>query len=186
MASKIDIANLALTSIGADRIETLDEDSETARKVNSIYERLLKSMLRSHFWNFATKEIVLSRLVETPLLDDYTYIFQLPSDYIRLRKVSIYPDSYKIKGRRIYCNSDSLSIEYVSFNDDPNEYDALFVDAFATRIAAELCFSITKNATLTQNKWIEFKEKYTKSISVDGQEETPDSIDASSWVNSRK
>jgi len=90
--SKVEIANAALNSLGAERITTLDEDSESARKVDAIYEPTLKALLRTHFWNFAMKEASLARLVDVPVLDDYTYIFQLPSDFVRLKKTDLDED----------------------------------------------------------------------------------------------
>ena len=186
MASKVEIANAALNGLGAERITTLDEDSESARKVDTIYESTLKALLRAHFWNFAMKEASLARLSDVPVLSDYTYIFQLPSDFVRLKKTNLdETDNYKVKGKRIYCNSTTLKIEYVYFCDDPNEYDAAFIDALSARLAAELCYSITANASLTELKWAEFKEKFQKAKSVDSQEETPDKPKQGSWIRGR-
>jgi hypothetical protein len=186
MASKVGIINYALRILGADPIAAPDEDTENARKVDNIYDITLKSMLRSHPWSFAKKETALSQVSETPVLDDYTYVYSLPSDYLRLNKTSVEPDySHKIKGRRIYSNSSTLSIEYIYFCTDTEQYDAEFVDAFAARLAAELCYAITKNKSLVEVKWAEFKEKFNKAKNLNAQEITPDESQNDLWLQSR-
>ena len=73
MASKsyVSIANLALISLGADTIMSLDEDSKPARLINNIYEFIRDEVLRSHPWNFAIRWASLAQLSETPT-NEYT------------------------------------------------------------------------------------------------------------------
>lgn len=60
---------------------------------------------------------------EVPVLDDYDYIFKLPNNFIRLNKTSVEPDySHKIKGRKLYSNSDEVSIEYAIKCEDPDAW----------------------------------------------------------------
>ncbi len=187
MATKVSIANLALVSLHADTVTALTESSENARKINAIYADILKALLRKAFWNFAKKEAALAEATETPVLEDFSNVFQLPTDYVRLIKTNL-PEgsSYKIKGTKIYCNSDTLSIEYIYYCDDPNDYDASFIEAFAAKLAAELCYSITGNATLVQTKWQEFKEKFAYAKSESAQENEPDKPRTSSWIKARQ
>lgn len=186
MASQVEIANMALRSLGANPITSLSQASEEARKIDAVYDLVLKSMLRSHPWNFAKKETALSQLTETPTLEDYDYIYSLPSDYLTLIKTSVEPTyTHKIKGRRIYSNSSTLSIEYVYFCEDTEQFDAEFVDAFAARLAAELCYAITADKTLQELKWDEFKTKFNLAKSLNGQENTPDEATQDQWLNAR-
>jgi len=189
MSNKIEIANVALTALGADPITSLsDPESENARKVNRVYDTVRKATLRKHFWNFAMKEAQLARLTTVPVLDDYTYIFQLPSDYIRLKKTDLdiaNGDTYKIKGRCIYCNSTSLKIEYVYDCDDPNLYDAEFIEAFAAALADVLAYPITTNATMAQTVKAEARDKLRTAKSTDSMEETPDKPTRGSWIRAR-
>ena len=55
----LQIANLTLTSLGADTITSFTEDSEPARKVSTNYNHILNAMLREHPWNFAIKRVKL-------------------------------------------------------------------------------------------------------------------------------
>jgi hypothetical protein len=186
MASKVEIINSALRSLGADSISAPDEDSENARKMDSVYDIVLKSMLRAHPWSFAKKESALSRTSDAPVLDDFTYIFTLPPDFIKLTKTDVEPTySHKIKGRALYSNSDAVSIEYIYFCEDTSQFDDAFVEAFAAKLAAELCFAITAKANLIEVKWAEFKQKFNQARSMNAMEITPDSAICDTWINSR-
>lgn len=186
MASKVEIINMALRSLGAVSISSLTENSENARKMVAGYEIYLKALLRLHPWSFNKKEASLSQLTDTPILEDYTYIYSLPSDFIRLNKTSVEPDySHKIKERCLYSNADSVKIEYGYYLDDPARYDDAFVEAFAAKLAAELCYSITRDKDMTQIKWKEFKEKIAMAKSLNGMEVTPDEAQQDTWLNSR-
>jgi hypothetical protein len=190
VATKVEIANVALTALGADPISDLnDPDNENSRKVKRVYDTIRRSTLRKHFWNFAMKEIALSRLTDVPILDDYTYVFQLPPDYVRLKKTDLATesgDTYKIKGKRIYCNSTSLKIEYVYDCDDPNEYDSEFIMAFAGALADILAYPITTNATMAGQVKIDAKKMLDQAKSSDSMEETPDKPQQGSWIRARR
>jgi hypothetical protein len=148
--SNISIANRALTLLGAERITAFDEESEQARKINAIFESTRDALLSEHNWNFARKERALSLLSDEPLMDDYTYAYQIPSDCIRVLRWESYFE-FAIYGDRLYSNSTTANIEYISKITDPTKFSAGFVKAFAARLAADLAFPITQNATLAKN-----------------------------------
>jgi hypothetical protein len=148
--SNVSIANRALTLLSADRIQALNDTSEQARKINAIFESTRDSMLAEHNWNFAMKERQLSLLDETPIMDAWTLVYQLPSDCLRV--VTFEGDyEFAIYGNKLYTNSDDARIVYVSKVTDPNLFSAGFVKALASRLAADIAFGITQNATMTQN-----------------------------------
>lgn len=186
--TKIELINAALTVLGQEPITSVtDPDNETARKVNRIYDTVRRAVLRKHFWNFAMKEVELSLLTTVPVLDDFTTVFQLPTDFIRLKKTSLGDDdAYKIKGKTIYCNADTLMIEYVYDCTDPNAFDSTFIEAFAAALAGTLGYSITTNATLAKNVQDGARDALQNAKSIDSQEETPDKPRSGSWIRARR
>lgn len=182
----VNIANLALTELGADRISALDDQSTNARHVSTIYYPLLRRCLRRGFWNFALAEVALSKTTDVPVLSDYSSVFQLPSDFIRLRKTSLGEGySYKIKGRKIYCNSTSLSIEYVWFNTDPNTWDDSFIELFVKELQSALAYLITGSAAVKQAIDAEKRIAGSNALAVNSQEVTPDAPKCGSWISGR-
>lgn len=186
MASKVDIVSAVLRSLGEVGIAALTEDNENARKVLAVYDIHLRSMLRAHPWSFNKKETTLSQLIDEPILDDFTYIYQLPPDFIRLNKTSVEPTySHKIKGSKLYSNADKVIIEYGYYLDDPSQYDDAFVEAFIAKLAAELCYSITRNENMVKVKWSEFTSKFSIAKNLNAMEVTPDEGQNDSWLQAR-
>jgi len=144
------IQNRALTLLSADPIQVANETSEQARKVRALYETTRDAMLSEHNWNFAMKERLLSLLSDEPIKDDWDYEYQLPTDCLRV--VSLEGDyEFAIYSNKLYTNTDDARILYVSRETDPNKFSAGFVKALASRLAADLAFGITQNATMATN-----------------------------------
>jgi len=67
MANKIDICNSALSKLGVDPISSFTEKSKEAFLCSELYNKIRKSLLRSHKWNFSTKRVTL-------LADSLTFV----------------------------------------------------------------------------------------------------------------
>lgn len=148
--SNTSIANRALTLLSANRIVDFNEASEEARKVKAIYDDTRDALLSQHNWNFATAERDLALLSDAPLLDDWAYAYQLPSDCLRVIRM-IDDEEFKVEGHKLYSDSDDPRIEYIKKETDPVKFSPGFVKALSSRLAADLCFGITQNATLSTN-----------------------------------
>jgi hypothetical protein len=149
--SNVSIANRALTLLSVDRVQSLtDESSEQARKVNAVFTDTRDALLEEHNWNFARKERTLSLLADGPLLDGYSYAYQLPSDCIRVIRMNN-EELFAVYGKAIYTNSNDPRVEYISLVSDPTKFSKGFIKALASRLAADLAFGFTQNATLATN-----------------------------------
>ena len=51
MASKVDIANFALVSIGAKKITSMTESVKEAQEINLRFDSIRDAVFRSHPWN---------------------------------------------------------------------------------------------------------------------------------------
>ncbi|MEA2037952.1 MAG: hypothetical protein U9O94_10685 [Nanoarchaeota archaeon] len=146
---EVGINNLALTMLSTSRISSLTEDSENARKCNAIYEMTRDNLLSQHYWNFALKEASLASTGDTPTVEDWSYIYQLPTDCITI--VYQYDDyPYAVIGDKLYSNDSTAVIRYVAKTTNPVLFSKGFVIALATRLAADLAYGITQNATLSK------------------------------------
>lgn len=79
----IDICVAALQTVGAEEINSFDDESREARLCASIYPRLKKNALQKTNWRFAIRQQQLNQLVATPLFG-FSYAYQLPNDFLRL------------------------------------------------------------------------------------------------------
>ncbi len=189
MASDVEIANRALQHLGAKRIVSLDEDSRNAQAINTAYEPTKLAELRKHPWCFATARAELAANSTAPIFTR-TNSFPLPADFVRLlppdpEDVTNWQD-WIIEGRNIITNDSApLYIRYVYDVTDPNEMDALFREAFAAKLAENLCEEITQS----NSKKADIKDTY-KDIIADAKrtnaiEKTAEVPPEDEWVTKR-
>lgn len=141
------ICNLALAQLGQSQIMSLEDASQSARFCKRFYDQTRDEVLRSHPWNFAGKRLTLSRLSDNPLFG-WAFQYQLPEDFLRLLQLNAYSATealklYEIEGNRLLTNEGVAQVRYVSRVTDPNLFDALFVEALATKIASKLAQPLT-------------------------------------------
>lgn len=184
MTSKVEIANLALQRIGEEAITSLSDDSDRARAINRIYDSELRAELRSHPWNCALKQASLAALEDEPLFD-YDQMFQLPSDCLR-----ILPDSeatdWKVVGRKLYTNdSGPIELWYIYEITDPNEMDALLVEAFASRLAWKVSPRLTNSRTTTDEAKQSYFDAIREARKVNAFEKIADERPEDDWIVAR-
>lgn len=184
MASNVQIANWALAKIGADTITSFTEDSKEARAVNLLYDIVRDTVLRDHSWNFATKRATLASLVSTPDWG-YAYEYQLPVDCLRIIGVQDDLIAYKIEGRKLVTDNADINIKYVYRVTDPNEFSPNFIDAFVTRLSAELSYLITQSNTVAGQMFDLYDKRLKEAKTLDAKEETPDQIQITPWLDAR-
>jgi hypothetical protein len=198
MASQVEIANRALTKLGAARIISFADDNKQSRSVNSMFNVVRDAELRAHLWSFTIKRDSLPALTTTPAWG-YDYEYQLPPDCLRLLEVDdIYPgpnlDDYRnantqeftIEGLKILTNKDApLKIRYVSRVADTTQWDATFVEAFACRLAMEMCEDLTQSNSKKESVKDDYNTAIMMAIRANAIELPPQDLPDDSWVMSR-
>ena len=192
MASTVEICNGALNQLGATTILSLTEDSKNARLCNSRFTQVRDGVFRSHPWNCLQKRIELAQDTTTPAWG-FKYAYTLPADCLRLLRILDYDSNYKVEGRKILSNTETMKILYVSRVTDPNEYDELLRETLSSSLAADIAFAVTSNNTTATNMYNLFQDKLkdarfvdsTEGQNVDQDLGMADQIDASTFINSR-
>lgn len=165
MSDKTEIANLALTMLAAENITDINEASESASRVRTVYTAVRNAVFAEHPWNFCSKDVQLGALNSKPVIG-YSKEFQLPIDLVRLNDVyDVYgtrlePGCYRVvNGNKLQCNTAPVIINYNTVIEDERLFPPLFVQAFSTRLAFELCYSITGSRTLQADLWELYNQK---------------------------
>ena len=159
MADKTKIANLALTMLAAENIMDINEASESASKIRTVYDSVRNAVFAEHPWNFCSKDVQLGALTSKPLIG-FSYEYTLPVDLVRLNTVYdsvgnvLESNQYRVTNNNILqCNTVPVIINYNFIVTDETKFPPLFVQAFAARLAFELCYSITGSRTLQADLW---------------------------------
>ncbi len=120
------------------------------------------------------------------VLNEFDYIYALPSDYIQLRE--LYPDylDYRLEANFILSGeSSTLDIKYTYDVTDPNEFDAMFVEAFAALMAKEAAIRLTDSKRTYKAMIEEFDDKVSEAKFSGSIEDDLEEIQADDWLSQR-
>lgn len=193
MPSKIEIANRALTKLGADRILALSDTSKEATTLSSMFDTVLDAELRRHRWKFAIKRDSLNALVAAPAWG-YQYAYNLPADFLALVQVNdFYVRGLKQKtlwsiesGQILTDFGAPLKVRYISRVSNVTLLDPLFVEVLACKLAYEACESLTQSAQKRQLAGQEYEFAVKEAVRQDAIENPPDELPWGSWMDSRE
>lgn len=198
MASKVEIANRALTKLGQARITSFSDDSKAARAVSAIWDTLRDAELRARRWSFAIKRDSIAALSSTPSWG-FDYEYQLPSDFLALIEIDEGYDvanlndyigtpaaPYSIEAGKILTDLEApLDIRYAYRVTDTAQWDATFVEAFACRLAMELAEDMTQSNSKRQLAFDEYREAIRAAVRANAIERPPVALPDDSWMLSR-
>ena len=191
MASAVDIANSALNLLGASTISAFTDDSKNARLINQRYEPVRNRVFRSHAWNCLHKRVQLAQNSTAPVVE-YSHAYALPSDCLRVLKIhngttdSIATNlDYKIEGRNIVTDIDTIFLIYIALDTDPNNYDTYLRESISHQLAADLCYAITNNATLANQYMSRADERLREARFIDATENSLGIVEANEFTDAR-
>ena len=191
MASVVNMCNSALNLLGASTISALTDDTKNARLCNQRYEPVRNRVFRSHAWNCLHKRVQLAQNSTAPVVE-YDHAYALPSDCLRVLKIhngttdSIATSlDYKLEGRNIVTDIDTIFLIYIALDTDPNNYDTYLRESISHQLAADLCYAITNNATLANNYMARADERLREARFIDATENSLGTVEANEFTDAR-
>ena len=191
MASVVNMCNSALNLLGASTISALTDDTKNARLCNQRYEPVRNRVFRSHAWNCLHKRVQLAQNSTAPVVE-YDFAYALPSDCLRVLKIhngttdSIATSlDYKIEGRNIVTDIDTIFLIYIALDTDPNNYDTYLRESISHQLAADLCYAITNNATLANQYMSRADERLREARFIDATENSLGTVEANEFTDAR-
>jgi hypothetical protein len=183
--SDVGIANLALQKLGAGRITSLTQDLREARSINACYEAIRDRELRAHPWSFAKARAALAPAADAPAFD-FNYAFPLPVDFLRLLRPNTTDLDWSIErqgGVRCILTNDgsSINLRYICKITDPTEFDPMFVDALACKLAWHCCEEITQSNQKKADILAEYKMVISEARLANAIEAGPDDGPIDTW-----
>lgn len=103
---------------------------------------------------------------------EFTYLFALPADCLRVVKINDTVGKWKIEGRNLLADNATMKLLYVRQETDTTKYDASFVEAMAARMAAEMVLPLTGKGDAMAALWQLYDRKIKECRSRDLQEES--------------
>ena len=186
MASKVDICSNALLLLGAQPINSLEEENDRARLASNLYDGVKLAVLRAHPWNCCVTRVALSPLAAAPAFD-YSYQFTLPPDCAKVLQVGEYTTEvdYRIERGKILSNDVAIYLKYISFEVSEGSFDPLLVEALKYAMASQMAYAITQNASLAELMEGKYQIVLREARSVDGQDDPPETMGDNALYASR-
>lgn len=154
MASAVDIANLALSHIGADAVVTSlspPDGSVESGHCARFLPIARQAALATHAWSFAAKRVVLAELTNDST--EWAYKYQIPSDCLRARQILSGDDADEPErggalfdkfGDALFTHQPEATLLYTVDVTDTTKYPADFTSALGMLLAAYLAGPIIK------------------------------------------
>ncbi|MHA1447891.1 MAG: hypothetical protein ACTSP4_00525 [Candidatus Hodarchaeales archaeon] len=165
--TKVQIISSAVNLLNKGPITSIAGAGNFTTSAEDTFDYLLPSEISKHDWRFATAIAQLSRLVQTPIIDNYEYIYALPADYLTL--VRLYPQTYDFQiyqNSTLYANATELKIEY-RFVPDVTRLPSYFVEYFIDLLASRLALTGAASETLAADLIKMASEKKIEAMAVD-------------------
>ena len=157
--TEITVCNLAVSWLGGNLIKSEADDDELPATLttegilcNANYDTCRNQTLEARNWTFATARGTLTPSVVDPAFG-YTYAFTITAGWLRLIDVDsdvgfTQREHWVREEDRILCDFTPAYVMYIATITDPVEFSANFVDALASRIAANIALPLTGSKDL--------------------------------------
>lgn len=168
MASKVEICNMALSSLGAKQtIQDLDDDNSTeSRTLLLHYDTALDTCLSYSDWSFA-RTFATSALLSASPPDDWLYMYAEPANFIRMIQIVDEYGNRMTKPRKfqrsmydgarvILTDTETPVWRYVYRNTDPVTYSPEFTDALAASLASRVAMPLTRKRELREAALVDY------------------------------
>lgn len=173
-AESILIVNAALTRTGHEEITDFEDGSDEARVARANYEEIVAEELASFPWSWAKDDADLDRINEDAI-DEWAYVYQLPTNLIKLVRVHMDGRTikYKRKGTKLYCNEiENVSVEYI-FRAEEEAWSWDFRGKIITRLEAIFLRALSEDYDKAELREGAANDKSMMVKSHDGQNQTP-------------
>jgi hypothetical protein len=194
VADYVTAANLALAKVGEPyRIVDPLEDTLPARTLAAAWDTVRRATLRRGKFNFSlTRTDLAAQSPSDPgYQSPYPFAnrFPVPVDFVRLVEVldpASAVETYKFESQAVLADTvGPVFIRYVRDVIEIGDWDDLFVEAFAARLAFEIADVMTGDRGRRGDCWNEFVALTKHAAGVDAKEDPPIEPYDSSWVTAR-
>lgn len=147
-SAPIDVFRKALVLIGAQPPSAITDQTDEAVAANAVYEGIVEELLCEHAWTFATKRATLTYQGESG--DSPAYIYALPSDVLRVRRVlyvlAPFRD-YELRAGALYCDlSSNTDIDLIyNWRASESSWSSDFGMCVVHKLAAAVAMAFERN-----------------------------------------
>lgn len=186
-----DVANMSLGILVEAPINSLDDNTKAARLLNLHFETTRQSEMVKQAWAFAIFRVELEAEADAPTGEIYDYAYSIPDGALRVLPLTDTGEAqgnripFKREGDLILTNySGPRLVRYIGNLTDPADWDPLFVEALAARLAMKIAMPLTNKTSVLQGAKVVYDEAISEARRINSIEVS--SVPASqSWAEAR-
>ncbi len=194
MAGNVDIVNRALSKLGEARLTSLTDGTTSAGLASSLFETVRDSEISGHTWNFAKTRTMLPAEAEKPAFG-WAHQYLLPADCLRVLEAGPWPQavldgyidgdrrSFVLEGQHILTNhGPALNLTYLRRVTDAGLFPPAFVETLASRLAVEMCETLTASNSKREMAWKEYEQALRRARRLNAIGLPPQMVQDDSWM----
>lgn len=135
----IDICSKALLLVGAEAIQSFEDETKESKVCSTIYETVRDTLLTNRLWTFSLETQELAQLNETSL-KDWKYVYALPKDVLRIKKLNG-SKNFELMNGKLYSNMPIVKIDCQKAV-DVDEMPPYFQTALISELASKLSMAL--------------------------------------------
>lgn len=177
MANQTQIANLALSWMGQQLINDLNDNQTEAKVLKANFDLSRDVVLEDHAWTFALDRQVLSPVVPGPAFGTQQR-FLIPSDVIRVHRVfrptnasqtrDLQNARWVREGQYILAAELEIWAYFIMRISNTDRFSPGFVHSLAARLAADTAMTLTENNRLQEKMEVLYDAKLSAAAYADG------------------
>ncbi len=194
--SKVQICNMALAKAGISQtINSLDVTPGTAGAQEVLacaqyWDLAFEATARSCNWACLTVgPVALSGAVGATVLEGYSYVYQLPADYLGWPEYHDAQTAARRIGRQLHTDRAVTQFLYVARTEDTDRFDPLFVASLVLQLAAWLSHGPVagenENKAQALEMWFE-RVCLPLAMFVNSTEVGSGALQQKTWIDARK
>lgn len=181
------LCSRALIRIGAAPITSFADGTAESEIAGALFGPTCDALLSSYAWSFASGQVALTKLSESPLAD-YQNAFQIPNDFLRAISAGAGGRgrglNYRIMRGQLHTDAEEVVLSYI-FRPEEEEFPPYFDMVVIARLAAEFCIPLTENTSRMDSLLKIANLEFSRARQIDAQQDSPQGIDNFSLIDVR-
>lgn len=187
MVSKTQIANQALSRLGAQRITDFLDQTVEAKAINAIYDLVVEDVISMGPWQSAKKRVTLAQVSTVPTFG-FSFAYQLPVDCIKVLRINecrLGDIRFQIENNLLMTDESSVAIMYLRRITESAEYDSYLRQAITWQLCYELSYLVMGDKSAAANMLQTAADKITDLLNNVSSQASREALPSDDYLDER-
>lgn len=144
-----DVANLALKSLGAVSIQSIDANDTHSQRINGVIDEVVRQVQSEISWPELLNVELLVQLPDNFGDSDSLFRYQLPQDFLSVVEIDSHSD-WSIFDGALITTATEVNLIYKAYNQDVTKWSAEMLEMVYKKLASEIAMPATQDLNLSQ------------------------------------